>query len=77
MSGSRNSPPSRSGPRIARISNTAGASTLRGSCRVHGTRYPSCPLDLIEAERASSGLSFRQIVGGIIFALLFLLSVLL
>jgi hypothetical protein len=40
--------------------------TLRGSCRVHGTRFPGCPLDSIEAESASSGSSFWEAVAWII-----------
>ena len=46
----------------------------RGSCRVHGTRYEGCPLDMIDAERADSGSSFWEAVGWIA-ALLFLASV--
>jgi hypothetical protein len=44
------------------------------SCRVHGTRYEGCPLDMIDAERADSGSSFWEAVGWIA-ALLFLASV--
>jgi hypothetical protein len=43
-------------------------------CRVHGTRYEGCPLDMIDAERAASGSSFWEAVGWIV-ALLFLASV--
>jgi hypothetical protein len=43
-------------------------------CRVHGTRYEGCPLDMIDAERAASGSSFWEAVGWIA-ALLFLASV--
>jgi hypothetical protein len=42
-------------------------------CRVHGTRYEGCPLDMIDAERADSGSSFWEAVGWIA-ALLFLAS---
>jgi hypothetical protein len=47
---------------------------LRGSCRVHGTRYDGCPLDMIEIEQRVGSSSFWQVVGWII-ALLFLAAV--
>lgn len=43
-------------------------------CRVHGTRYEGCPLDMIDAERGGSGSSFWEAAGWIA-ALLFLASV--
>jgi hypothetical protein len=46
---------------------------LPTGCRVHGTRYEGCPLDMIDAERADSGSSFWEAVGWIA-ALLFLAS---
>ena len=42
MSGIRHAPP----PRRMNV--------MRGSCRVHGSRYLGCPLDMIDAARAPS-----------------------
>jgi hypothetical protein len=82
MSGSRK-PAGPARPQAAR--HPHNMTVLRGSgytsppmpapmgCRVHGTRYKGCPLDMIDAERAASGSSFWEAVGWIA-ALLFLTS---